>query len=318
MKIGVLTSGGDAPGMNAALRAVVRRALSAGHQVYGIRRGYEGLLNGEAFPMDLGSVADIIHRGGTILHTARSERFKQPEYQDQAAAWIKQSGLEGLVVIGGEGTFKGMVELCNRGVSAVGVPATIDNDIPHTDYSIGFDTAVNTGVEAVNRLRDTATSHERVFVVETMGRHSGQLALAVGVAGGAESILIPELPIDLDNVCARLERGIARGKVHSIIVVAEGAAKGFEVAGEIEKCMGTEIRVTVLGHVQRGGTPTAFDRLLASRMGAKAVDALCSGLSNVMVAVSGTELRLVPLNQVIGVKKKIDMEVFRLAEDLAR
>ena len=218
MKIGVLTSGGDAPGMNAALRAVVRRALSAGHQVYGIRRGYEGLLNGEAFPMDLGSVADIIHRGGTILHTARSERFKQPEYQDQAAAWIKQSGLEGLVVIGGEGTFKGMVELCNRGVSAVGVPATIDNDIPHTDYSIGFDTAVNTGVEAVNRLRDTATSHERVFVVETMGRHSGQLALAVGVAGGAESMLIPELPIDRDNVCARLERGIARGKVHSIIV----------------------------------------------------------------------------------------------------
>lgn len=304
--------------MNAAVRAVVRRGLSAGLEVYGIRRGYEGLLNGEAFPMDLGSVADIIHRGGTILHTARSERFRQAEYQDQAAAWVKAQGLDGLVVIGGEGTFKGMAELCKRGVRAIAVPATIDNDIPHTDYSIGFDTAVNTGVEAVNRLRDTATSHERIFVVETMGRNSGQLALAVGLAGGAESILIPELPIDMKKVCAKLERGIARGKVHSIIVVAEGAAKGFKVAEEIEKCMGTEIRVTVLGHVQRGGTPTAFDRLLASRMGAKAVDALREGYSNVMVGISGTELKLVPLDQVIGAEKPIDMEVYTLAEDLAK
>ncbi len=318
MKIGVLTSGGDAPGMNAALRAVVRRALSTGQQVYGIRRGYEGLLNGETYPMDMSSVADIIHRGGTILHTARSERFQEPEHQDLAAAWVKQTGLDGLVIIGGEGTFKGMVELCNRGVRAVGVPATIDNDIAHTDYSIGFDTAVNTGVEAVNRLRDTATSHERIFVVETMGRHSGQLALAVGLAGGAESILIPELPIDMDEVCSRLKRGIARGKVHSIIVVAEGAAKGFKVAEGIEACMGSETRVTVLGHVQRGGTPSAFDRLLASRLGAKAVDALCSGHSNVMAAVSGTELKLIPIEKVINEKKSIDMEVYTLAEDLAR
>lgn len=318
MKIGVLTSGGDAPGMNAALRAVVRRALSIGQQVYGIRRGYEGLLNGETYPMDMSSVADIIHRGGTILHTARSERFQEPEHQDLAAAWVKQIGLDGLVIIGGEGTFKGMVELCNRGVRAVGVPATIDNDIAHTDYSIGFDTAVNTGVEAVNRLRDTATSHERIFVVETMGRHSGQLALAVGLAGGAESILIPELPIDMDEVCSRLKRGIARGKVHSIIVVAEGAAKGFKVAEGIEVRMGSETRVTVLGHVQRGGTPSAFDRLLASRLGAKAVDALCSGHSNVMAAVSGTELKLIPIEKVIIEKKSIDMEVYTLAEDLAR
>lgn len=276
--------------MNAAVRAVVRRGLSAGLEVYGIRRGYEGLLNGEAFPMDLGSVADIIHRGGTILHTARSERFRQAEYQDQAAAWVKAQGLDGLVVIGGEGTSKVWPSLCKRGVRAVAVPATIDNDIPHTDYSIGFDTAVNTGVEAVNRLRDTATSHERIFVVETMGRNSGQLALAVGLAGGAESILIPELPIDMKKVCAKPGTRDSRGKVHSIIVVAEGAAKGFKVAEEIEKCMGTEIRVTVLGHVQRGGTPTAFDRLLASRMGAKAVDALREGYSNVMVGISGTEL----------------------------
>jgi len=318
VRIGVLTSGGDAPGMNAALRAVVRRAISAGRQVYGIRRGYDGLLDGEIHPMDVSSVADIIHRGGTILHTARSERFQQSEGQDLAAARIKGAGIGGLVVIGGEGSFKGMTELCRRGIRAIGVPATIDNDIAYTDYSIGFDTAVNTGLEAVNRLRDTATSHERIFVVETMGRDSGQLAMAIGLAGGAESILIPELPIDMDEVCSRLKRGIARGKVHSIIVVAEGAAKGFKVAEGIEACMGSETRVTVLGHVQRGGTPSAFDRLLASRLGAKAVDALCSGHSNVMAAVSGTELKLIPIEKVINEKKSIDMEVYTLAEDLAR
>ncbi len=318
MKIGVLTSGGDAPGMNAALRAVVRRGISTGRQVYGICRGYDGLLNGEAYPMNMGSVADIIHRGGTILHTARTEKFRQPEYQDMAAAWVKQTGLDGLVIIGGEGTFKGMSELCKRGVKAVGVPATIDNDIAYTDYSIGFDTAVNTAVEAVNRLRDTATSHERIFVVETMGRDSGQLAMAIGLAGGAESILIPELPIDMDQVCLRLKRGIARGKVHSIIVVAEGAAKGFNIAQELENRMGSEIRVTVLGHVQRGGTPTALDRVLASRLGAKAVDALCQGYSNVMVGLSGMDLKLVPIDKVINRRKTVNMEVYKLAEDLAK
>jgi 6-phosphofructokinase 1 len=318
VRIGVLTSGGDAPGMNAALRAVVRRAISAGRQVYGIRRGYDGLLDGEIHPMDVSSVADIIHRGGTILHTARSERFQQSEGQDLAAARLKGAGIEGLVVIGGEGSFKGMTELCKRGISAVGVPATIDNDIAYTDYSIGFDTAVNTGLEAVNRLRDTATSHERIFVVETMGRHSGHIALAVGLAGGAESILVPERPAKIGEVCTRLKRGLARGKVHSIIIVAEGAAKGFEVAQEVQACMGSEIRVTVLGHVQRGGTPTAFDRLLASRLGARAVDALCQGCSNVMAGVSGTGLIVTPMDKVLAEKKEIDMDVYTLAEDLAR
>lgn len=318
MRIGVLTSGGDAPGMNAALRAVVRRAISAGRQVYGIRRGYDGLLDGEIHPMDVSSVADIIHRGGTILHTARSERFQQSEGQDLAAARLKGAGIGGLVVIGGEGSFKGMTELCKRGIKAVGVPATIDNDIAFTDYSIGFDTAVNTGLEAVNRLRDTATSHERIFVVETMGRHSGHLALAVGLAGGAESILVPERPAKIEEVCTRLKRGLARGKVHSIIIVAEGAAKGFEVAQKVQACMGSEIRLTVLGHVQRGGTPTAFDRLLASRLGARAVDALCQGCSNVMAGVSGTGLVITSMDKVLAEKKEIDMDVYTLAEDLAK
>ncbi|QUL99065.1 MAG: 6-phosphofructokinase [Candidatus Fermentithermobacillus carboniphilus] len=318
LKIGVLTSGGDAPGMNAAIRAVVRRAISLGLEVYGIRRGYDGLLDGDMYPMNVSSVADIIHRGGTILHTARSERFMQPEGQDLAAARIRGAGLYGVIVIGGEGSFRGMVELNRRGVRAVGVPGTIDNDIPYTDYSIGFDTAVNTGVEAVNRLRDTATSHERIFVVETMGRHSGQLALAVGVAGGAESILIPEVPLEIEEICSRLRRGLERGKKHSIIVVAEGAGKGFDVARQIEQCMGTEIRVTVLGHVQRGGTPTAFDRLLASRLGAKAVDVLYEGGSGLMIGIRGTELVTTPMEKVLEGKKEIDMELYRLAEDLAR
>ncbi|HHW26624.1 MAG TPA: 6-phosphofructokinase [Firmicutes bacterium] len=318
MKIGVLTSGGDAPGMNAAIRAVVRRGISLGLTVYGIRRGYDGLLDGDFRPMGVESVGDIIHRGGTILHTARSERFRLPEGQDLAAARLRGAGISGLVVIGGEGSFKGMIELGKRGIRAVGVPATIDNDIPFTDYSIGFDTALNTGVEAVNRLRDTATSHERVFVVETMGRESGHLALAVGVAGGAESILIPELPVNIEDVCYKLRRGLDRGKVHSIIVVAEGATSGMDVAKAIEKCMGMELRVTILGHVQRGGTPTAFDRLIASRMGAAAVDALVQDNVGVMVGISGTKTVFTPMTEVVKSKKEIDLELYNMAEDLAR
>ena len=208
-----------------------------------------------------------------------------------------------------------MVQHCTPGVTALGIPGTIDNDLAYTDYTIGFDTAVNTGVEAVNRLRDTATSHERVFVVETMGRHEGHLALAVGVAGGAESILIPELPVNIEEICDKLKRGLARGKVHSIIVVAEGAASGFDVAKQIEMCLGMELRVTVLGHVQRGGTPTAFDRLLASRMGAKAVDLLLKGQSNLMVGVSGTRLIATPTPEVLA--EKADLDLYNLAQDLA-
>ena len=313
-----MTSGGDAPGMNAAIRAVVRRGISRGADVFGIYRGYDGLLDGEITRLNLSSVADIIHRGGTILHTARSERFMRPEGQDLAAARIRGAGIDGLVVIGGEGSFRGMIELEKRGVRVIGVPGTIDNDIWGTDYSIGFDTAVNTGVEAVNRLRDTATSHERIFVVEVMGRQAGFLALAVGVAGGAESIMVPEIPLAVEEICARLERGIARGKKHSIIVVAEGAASGLEVGKKIEKCMGTEVRVTVLGHVQRGGTPTAFDRLLASRLGVKAVDLLLEGESGLILGIHGDTIVAHPAEEVVSKQKEIDRELYEMAEDLAR
>lgn len=318
MRIGVLTSGGDAPGMNAAIRAVVRRGLSLGLEVYGIRRGFDGLLDGDFVPMKVESVGDIIHRGGTILHTARSERFLHTEGQDLGAARLRGAGIEGIAIIAGDGSFRGMVELCKRGVRAVGVPGTIDNDLSYTDYSIGFDTAVNTGVEAVNRLRDTATSHERIFVVETMGRQTGHLALAVGVAGGAETILIPELPVRIDDTCQKLKRGLERGKVHSIIIVAEGAGSGFDVAQQIEACMGLELRVTVLGHVQRGGTPTAFDRLIASRLGAMAVDLLAKGESNLMVGISGTSVIATPMPEVLAKKREIDLELYNLAQDLAR
>ncbi len=304
--------------MNAAIRAVVRRGISLGATVYGIRRGYDGILDGDMRPMGVESVGDTIHRGGTILHTARSDRFARPEGQDLAAARLRGAGIEGLVVIGGEGSFRGMMELCKRGIRCVGVPGTIDNDIALTEHSIGFDTALNTGVEAVNRLRDTATSHDRIFVVETMGRRAGHLALAVGVAGGAESILVPELPVKIDEICQKLKRGLDRGKVHSIIVVAEGARSGFVVAKEIEACLGVELRVTILGHVQRGGSPSAFDRLIASRLGVKAVDLLVEGETGLMVGITGGKVVPLAMEQVLCMKKEIDLELYNLADDLAR
>lgn len=318
MKIGILTSGGDAPGMNAAIRAAVRRGISLGAQVYGIRRGYEGLLDGDIHPMGLASVGDIIHRGGTVLHTARSERFMGVEGQDLGAARVRGAGLEGIVVVGGEGSLHGMAQLCHRGVKAIGVPATIDNDIAFTDFSIGFDTALNTGLMAVNSLRDTASSHERVFILETMGRESGHLAMAIGVAGGAEYILIPELAVDFQEVCEVMRRGIARGKIHSIIVVAEGAGSGVELARKMKPFIGLELRVTVLGHVQRGGAPSGSDRLIASRMGAKAVDLLAGGISNVMVGVKGNDMVYTDIETVLDKKKEIDFDLYNLARDLAK
>lgn len=318
MSVGVLTSGGDAPGMNAAIRAVVRRGVSLKVQVFGIRRGYEGLLDGEIVRMGVESVGDIIHRGGTVLHTARSDRMLSPEGLDLAAARVRGAGLSGLVVIGGEGSLHGMMQLCRRGVRAVGVPATIDNDVAYCNPSIGFDTAANTGVQAVNKLRDTATSHDRMFVVETMGRRSGHLALSIGIAGGAEAILVPELRTDMDEMCRKLRRGLDRGKVHSIVVVAEGAASGFEVAQEIEKRIGLETRITVLGHVQRGGDPTAMDRVVASRLGAKAMDLLANNEAGVVVGMSSDAVISTPVETVLSHRKNIDMGLYRLAQDLAR
>ncbi len=252
-KIAVLTSGGDAPGMNAAIRAVVRKANYHGVNVVGVSRGFSGLIEGDFKMLDITSVGDIIHRGGTILRTARSTEFLKEEGQRKAVAQLDKEGIEGLIVIGGEGSFKGASRLSSLGVSTVAVPATIDNDIPCTEYTIGFDTTINTVVDAINKIRDTATSHERVFVIEVMGRTSGFIALAAGLAGGAESILIPEMGFDLEVVVDKIMRGHNRGKLHSIIVVAEGAGDAFEISRKIKNMTNFDVKVTILGHIQRGG-----------------------------------------------------------------
>lgn len=316
-KIGVLTSGGDAPGMNAAIRAVVRRGLSLGMEVVGVRRGYAGLISGDFIPLTLSSVGDIIHRGGTILHTARSDRFRTPEGQQEALARVKEAGLEGLVVIGGDGSFRGALALTAQGLPAVGVPGTIDNDIAGTDATIGFDTAVNTCLDAIRKIRDTATSHDRTFVLEVMGRHSGWIALAAGLSGGAESILIPEAPVDLDEVVVRLKRGADRGKRHSLIIVAEGAGQGFKIGEEIKARTGFDTRITVLGHIQRGGSPTAVDAMLASRLGARAAELLLEGQGGRFVGVVNNEVVTPPLDSVLGKHRTIPRELIELAETLA-
>ncbi|HEX3033004.1 MAG TPA: 6-phosphofructokinase [Bacillota bacterium] len=271
-RIGVLTSGGDSPGMNSAVRAVVRTAIHRGVEVVGVERGYVGLIHREYRDMTLSSVADIIQRGGTVLKTARSQEFMTPEGRALAASNLRNLEIDGLVVIGGDGSFRGAQALtAEHGIATVGIPGTIDNDIPCTDCTIGFDTCVNTVLDAINKIRDTATSHERTFLVEVMGRKTGYIALEAGVAGGAESILIPEVPYNLDDVAAKLLQGIERGKLHSIIIVAEGAGKILEIGAELQAKTGLENRVTILGHLQRGGSPTAFDRVLAARMGSTAV-----------------------------------------------
>lgn len=314
--IAVLTSGGDAPGMNAAIRAVVRKGIFHGLQVWGVMRGYAGLLAGELQPLELGSVADIIHRGGTILHTARSEEFLTAEGQAQGAAVLRRRGIDGLVVIGGDGSYRGAEALHRLGCRTIGVPGTIDNDLGGTDMTIGFDTAVNTAVSALDKIRDTATAHERIFVIEVMGRHSGQIALTAGLAGGAEVILIPERPVDFTELAARLRRSHDRGKRHSLIVVAEGAGRGFDVAARIQAETGFETRVTVLGHLQRGGAPTAFDRNLANRLGARAVELLLEGQSGRAVGYAGG--RVVDCEFAVAVQpSSIDDVVAELANVLS-
>ncbi|MDS1030735.1 6-phosphofructokinase [Bacillota bacterium LX-D] len=316
-RIGILTSGGDAPGMNAAIRAVTRAAIYHGMEVVGVLRGYAGLIYGEFKDLKISSVGSIIQRGGTILLTARSEEFKTSEGCSQAVKMLEHKGIEALVVIGGDGSFRGASTLHERGVKVVGLPGTIDNDIPCTDYTIGFDTAVNTVVEAINKLRDTATSHERIFVVEVMGRNSGQIALAAGIASGAESILIPEYEPNYTEVSERLLRGRNRGKLHSIILVAEGVGGAIKVSEEIEERTGLATKVSILGHIQRGGTPTAFDRILASRMGAKAVELLLEGSSNQMIGIEQNKIVNYDISWALKQKKEIDLEMYQLAGILA-
>lgn len=329
-RIGVLTSGGDAPGMNAAIRAVVRTGIYDGLEVYGIKHGYRGLIKGDIHPMNRGSVADIIHRGGTILQTARSEEFKTSEGRKKALAQIRKFGLEGLVIIGGDGSFRGAVKINQElNIPAIGVPATIDNDIAGTDYAIGFDTAMNTVINAINNIRDTATSHERTFVIETMGRHSGFLTLYSGLAGGAESIIIPEVDFTIDQVCEKLEHGYRRGKLHSIILIAEGVGKDFHtdrdvnqsrafaLGKEIEKRMGMETRIIILGHLQRGGSPTALDRIIASQMGAAAVRLLEKGEKNKMVGWVNHTINSYDLSEVLNREQEFKHEMYDLAHILS-
>jgi 6-phosphofructokinase 1 len=316
--IAVLTSGGDSQGMNAAVRAVVRSALYYGLQVYGVRRGYYGLIHDDIQPMDLRSVGDILHRGGTILQTARCPEFTTEAGQKRAYENLRKRGITGLVVIGGDGSYRGAHALSQWGVKTMGLPGTIDNDIPYTDFTIGFDTAVSVVVDAINKLRDTMTSHERASVVEVMGRHSGHIALHSGLASGAEAILVPEVEFNLSEVAERMKEHFARGKRHSIIVAAEGAGKGEDIAKEIAEISGIEPRVTVLGHIQRGGSPTPKDRILASRLGDFAVRQLLAGEANKACGIICGELVATDLAEVIRAKKELDMELYELALRLAQ
>ncbi|MDW8107198.1 MAG: 6-phosphofructokinase [Armatimonadota bacterium] len=317
-RIGVLTSGGDSPGMNAAIRAVVRTALYYGLEVCGIKRGYAGLLAEEIEPMSSISVGGIINRGGTILRTARCEEFKTPAGLQKAAAILDKHGIDALVIIGGDGSMRGGVELSRIcPVKIMGIPGTIDNDIPGTDYSIGFDTAVNTALEAIDKVRDTAYSHERVFVIEVMGRHKGFIALEVGLAGGAEAILIPEVPYDLANLIDKLRDSYERGKTSSIIVVAEGAARAEDVKKFLQEHTPYHLRALVLGHMQRGGSPTAFDRVLATQLGHHAVRRLLDGHTNEMVGIEGGRLVSVPIEYIQTAVKTIDLRKLEIASIMA-
>ncbi len=329
-RIALLTSGGDAPGMNPAIRAVVRTAIYYDLEIFGVKRGYAGLIDGDFDSMNRGSVADIIHRGGTILHSARCEEFKTKKGQEKAVEKLKAKDIDGLIVIGGDGSFRGAKALAeNFDFPTIGIPGTIDNDLACTDYTIGFDTAMNTILDAINKIRDTATSHERTFVVETMGRNSGFLTLRTGLAGGAESILIPEIDFSVEDVCNKIQHGYDRGKLHSIILVAEGIgddfktnrdinqSKAFAIGEQIKEKTGLETRVIILGHLQRGGSPTAMDRILASRMGAKAVELLKEGKSNKMIGFVNNQISTCDLPEALDREKTIDKDILDLAHILS-
>nr|WP_106780388.1 6-phosphofructokinase [Lysinibacillus timonensis] len=316
-KIAVLTSGGDAPGMNAAIRAVVRKANFHGVEVMGINRGFEGFFKGNMELLDLGSVGGIIQRGGTKLFSSRFPEFKEDRYQLEGIEKMRQAGVEGLVVIGGDGSYRGALGLSKKGFPCIGVPGTIDNDVPGTEYTIGFDTALNTVVEAIDKIRDTATSHENTFIVEVMGRDAGDLALWAGLAAGAESILIPEEPYDLDDIINRMEHGVARGKKHSIIIVAEGVMSGGELAKLLKEKAGVHTRVSVLGHIQRGGSPSARDRVLAGRLAARAVEVLLEGRSGRAIGVKNHEVIDYELDEAFQMKHNADVSLYTLSKELS-
>jgi 6-phosphofructokinase 1 len=315
-KIGILTSGGDAPGMNAAIRAAVREGIARGAEIIGILRGFDGLICGEFQPMGLSSVSDIIQRGGTILLTARSDRFRTGEGQREAFVQVQQAGLEGLVLIGGDGTFRGAMALEELGIPTLGVPGSIDDDLGGTDHTIGFDTAVNTALVAIDKIRDTATSHERSFVVEVMGRTAGYIALMAGLAGGAEYILIPEVPYQIEELALANQRAHSRGKRHFIVILAEGVTGAYQLAREMFERTGVEVKVSVLGYIQRGGNPSAFDRYMASRLGAAAVGNLLDGLRGQMVGLVQDQVVLTDYQVAIAQRKPIDRNLYELSKIL--
>lgn len=339
MKIGILTGGGDCPGLNAAIRGAVKHAESFGDSLFGIKNGWDGLIKGHGEPLTGVSVSGILPKGGTILGTSRTNLFKNPESVERALANYRHFGLNALIAIGGEDTLGVAMKLHDGGIPVVGVPKTIDNDLSGTDFTFGFDTAVNIATEAIDRLHSTAESHHRVMVIEVMGRHTGWIAVYSGIAGGADAILIPEHPFDIEEVCAQILRRKKRGKDFSIVVVAEGAkpkeGTGLSVArgaarddfgherlggistlvgAEIEKRTGLETRVTILGHVQRGGSPTPFDRIIATRCGVEAVNLIHQGRFGMMVAVKGQAIASVPLSDAVGRVKSVDMELYKVAQ----
>ncbi|MCB4204230.1 6-phosphofructokinase [Deferribacterales bacterium Es71-Z0220] len=318
-RIALLTSGGDCPGMNAAIRSIVRTCLSMNIQAFGVEQGYKGLIEGKLFSMESKNVANIIQRGGTILRSARSEQFKTKQGRDIAVEVLKKNKIDGLIVVGGDGSLTGANILYkDYGVKVVGLPGSIDNDIYGTDMAIGVDTALNTILKCIDTINDTASSHDRTFLIEVMGRNCGYLALMSAIAGGAEAVLIPEIPYDIEGIIKKIKKRYEEGKTRSIIVVAEGVGSAYDFGKVFGMIGGFDTRITVLGHIQRGGCPTIFDRILATRLGTAAVEALVSGSSGVMMGLQKTQVVQVPFEEVFGNKKRIDSKLLEIAEILSR
>lgn len=317
-KIGILTSGGDAPGMNAAIRAAVRYGIALDMEVVGIERGYTGLLEGRFVPMGLRSVSDIIQRGGTILRTARCPEFKTPEGQEKGMKNLREAGIEGLIVIGGDGSFMGAKVLSEKGFPTIGIPGTIDNDLAYTDYTLGFDTAANTILDAINKIRDTMSSHERISIIEVMGRHCGDLALYAGIGGGAEVIIVPEVKLTNEDIVNKLLEFRASGKRSGIVVLAEGAGHADELTKMLAEKTNLEIRSSVLGHIQRGGSPSNQDRYLGTSFGAHAVQLLKKGIGNRIVGIRNNEIYDIDIIEGLAIPRKFNKDLYDLAQVVAR